>query len=326
MARWAIRTGVSIVVAALLLRVVAPDDVFAALRRASPTAWLASFCIFVAGHYLNAAKLRVLVGTEAGSMRTFVRAQYAGLVANLGLPGIAGGDVARAALLAGTSGLSRIVLASVSDRAIDTAVLLGLVAIALPLAGIPPALGSMLRLNAFSLPLVAAMAGALGVTLLVLAVVCRRPAILRLLRIDGVSDLTIAPVLPLLSFGLAVSISLMVQSAFVLTNVWLARSVGVTTGLAAWFVAWPLAKLVATLPISLAGIGVREAALVSLLAPYGAASDATLASGLLWQVVLLLSGAGGFLITQMWPYAPAARDAAATADPAAVSTAASAQP
>ena len=38
-----------------------------------------------------------------------------------------------------------------------------------------------------------------------------------------------------------------------MTNVWLARQVGVTTALAAWFVAWPLSKLIAILPISLGG-------------------------------------------------------------------------
>jgi uncharacterized membrane protein YbhN (UPF0104 family) len=99
----------------------------------------------------------------------------------------------------------------------------------------------------------------------------------------------------------AVAVSLVVQSAFVMTNVWLARQVGVTTALAAWFVAWPLSKLVAVLPISLGGIGVREAALVSLLVPYGAASDAVLASGILWQGVLIVTGVVGLAVTHWLP-------------------------
>ena len=93
--------------------------------------------------------------------------------------------------------------------------------------------------------------------------------------------------------------SLGVQSAFVMTNVWLAQQVGVTTGIAAWFVAWPLSKLVAILPISLGGIGVREAVLVSLLAPYGAPREAVLASGILWQGVLAASGLAGLIATQV---------------------------
>jgi uncharacterized membrane protein YbhN (UPF0104 family) len=96
----------------------------------------------------------------------------------------------------------------------------------------------------------------------------------------------------------AAALSLLVQTVFVLTNVWLARNVGVATGLAVWFVAWPLAKLIAVLPISLGGIGVREAALVSLLAPYGAPREAVLASGILWQAVLIVSGLAGLVVTQ----------------------------
>jgi uncharacterized membrane protein YbhN (UPF0104 family) len=99
----------------------------------------------------------------------------------------------------------------------------------------------------------------------------------------------------------ATVISLSVQAAFVLTNAWLARQVGVQTGLAAWFVAWPLSKLVAVLPISLGGIGVREAALVSLLAPYGAPRGAVLASGIVWQAILAVTGLVGLIVTQMLP-------------------------
>src|SRR4029453_1980062 len=98
-----------------------------------------------------------------------------------------------------------------------------------------------------------------------------------------------------------------VQAAFVLTNAWLARDVGVTTGLMAWFVAWPLSKLIAVLPVSLGGIGVREAALVTLLAPYGAPREAVLASGFLWQTVLIVSGLAVLIVTQwIWPPAPTA--------------------
>jgi hypothetical protein len=50
---------------------------------------------------------------------------------------------------------------------------------------------------------------------------------------------------------------------------------------------------------------VREAALVSLLAPYGAPREAVLASGILWQAILIITGLAGLLVTQMWPRAAA---------------------
>jgi hypothetical protein len=96
-----------------------------------------------------------------------------------------------------------------------------------------------------------------------------------------------------------VLITFAVQSSFVMTNVWLARQVGVGATVAAWFVAWPLAKLISIIPLSIGGIGVREAALVALLAPYGASEDAVFASGVLWQGVLLVTGLVGLAVTHL---------------------------
>ncbi|MEQ1729371.1 MAG: lysylphosphatidylglycerol synthase transmembrane domain-containing protein [Vicinamibacterales bacterium] len=291
MARWLLRTTVSIVVVLLLLRVVPLGAVIGALRRISWPVWVASLGVFVAGHYLNALKLRLLIGEPSAPMQACVRAQYAGLVANLGLPGIAGGDLVRAAYLAPLVGTRRVVVASLADRVLDSLTLLMLVAIALPIAGVPEVVASVVRTGGWWVG-VAAVAGC-GV--LALAFLMRRtPGAL-----SGVADVwrTLASRRLVLSGAVAISVG--VQSAFVLTNMWLARSVGVGAGVAPWFVAWPLSKLIAVLPISLGGIGVREAALVSLLAPYGAARDGVLATGVLWQAVLTVSGLGGLVVTQL---------------------------
>jgi uncharacterized membrane protein YbhN (UPF0104 family) len=47
--------------------------------------------------------------------------------------------------------------------------------------------------------------------------------------------------------------------------------------------------------VSLAGLGVREAALVAFLQPYGAPAALVTAAGLLWQSVLLAGGLIGWL-------------------------------
>jgi uncharacterized membrane protein YbhN (UPF0104 family) len=101
------------------------------------------------------------------------------------------------------------------------------------------------------------------------------------------------------AIALAMMISLGVQSTFVLTNVWLASEMGLTMALAPWFLAWTAAKLSAIVPISLGGIGVREATLVSILAAYGAPTDRALAVGLLWEGALVVGSAGGFIATQV---------------------------
>lgn len=293
MIRWAIRVGVSGVVVAILLAIIPIDAVADALGRTSAWAWSASVVIFFAGHYLNAMKLRLLLGPSPGLASACVRAQYAGLVANLGLPGLAGGDLVRAAYLAPLTGVTRAASASIADRVIDTCTVLVLVAVALPFAGMPPGIAGILRGAG---PWLAA--GALGVLVLCFLA-------WRLRRSDGAAGAIAGAWTALVTrrpaLAGAVAISLVVQSAFVMTNVWLARQVGVTTELSAWFVAWPLSKLIAVLPISLGGIGVREAALVSLLAPYGAPREAVLASGILWQAVLIVTGLVGLVLTQMWP-------------------------
>lgn len=301
MTRWLIRGGVSGVVVAILLFLIPIDAVLDALRRTSVWTWSISVVIFFAGHYLNALKLRLLLGPGPGLTAACIRAQYAGLVANLGLPGLAGGDLVRGAYLIPMTGLKRAASASIADRLIDTGTVLALVAVALPLAGMPPAIvGVALNAGVW-------LAAAAAVVLLVAVIVLRSQRFASVAK--TITDAWTTILTRRSALAGAVLISLVVQSAFVMTNVWLARQVGVTTGLAAWFVAWPLSKLVAVLPISLGGIGVREAALVSLLAPYGAPREAVLASGILWQAVLIVTGLAGLIVTQMWPRAAATHPA-----------------
>ena len=309
MSRWLIRAAVSGIVVAILLSIIPFHAVVDALSRISVWTWAVSVVIFFAGHYLNAIKLRLLLSGTTGTTGTSsandahltsacVRAQYAGLVANLGLPGLAGGDLVRGAYLVPIAGLKRVAMASIADRVLDTGTMLVLIAVALPMAGLPPVIASVVgRAGLWIGGGIAAMAIA-GVLLMRV----RRFARLGQQIGEAWTSLT-SRKSTLLG---AVTISFVVQSSFVMTNVWLARQVGVTTGLAAWFVAWPLSKLIAILPISLGGIGVREAALVSLLAPYGAPREAVLASGILWQAVLIVTGLAGLVVTQMLPRAAVA--------------------
>jgi glycosyltransferase 2 family protein len=91
-----------------------------------------------------------------------------------------------------------------------------------------------------------------------------------------------------------------IQTAFLVLTAKLAETCGLVLPLRDWFFAWPLAKLAAVLPLTQGGIGVREAALVGLLSPFGAAPHLVLAAGLLWEAVVitggLLSGVAAFLL------------------------------
>jgi uncharacterized membrane protein YbhN (UPF0104 family) len=286
MMSWGIRLAVSAIVVVILFRIIPSRAVFDALRHISLWTWAASLGIFCGGHYLNAVKLRLVVGQASVPLSTFV-AQYAGLVANLGLPGLAGGDLARATYLVPAITKKRVALASVADRILDTLTLVVLIAIALLVTGVPPPIARIVQSGSRWLA-AAAVAGAV-----LIGVILRRKGTLSSELVSFWGEIWHRR----LSMAGAVAISFAVQSAFVLTNAMLAREAGVTIGLAPWFVGWPASKLVAVLPISLGGIGVREAALVSLLAEYGALAR-MLATGILWRGVLTWSGLGGLIVTQ----------------------------
>jgi glycosyltransferase 2 family protein len=91
-----------------------------------------------------------------------------------------------------------------------------------------------------------------------------------------------------------------IQATFLLLTARLAVSCGLVLPLRDWLFAWPLAKLAAVLPLTQGGIGIREAALVGLLSPFGAAPHLVLAAGLVWEAIVitggLVSGLGAFLL------------------------------
>jgi uncharacterized membrane protein YbhN (UPF0104 family) len=96
--------------------------------------------------------------------------------------------------------------------------------------------------------------------------------------------------------ALCLLLSIAVQVAFIAATIRLADIAGVVAPVAAWFFAWPLSKLIATLPISVAGLGVREASLAGFLAPFGAPAAAVVGIGLLWQTVQITGGLLGALV------------------------------
>lgn len=299
MLRWVIRTVISVSVVAVLVTVASTDGLRQAFGEVRGAVWIASLAVFLAGHALNAAKYRWLLQDPHATLGLCLRAHFAGLVANLGLPGVAGGDVVRATYLLPHGVATRAAtVASVLDRLVDTATLGLLIGVGALVAGVPPALST--ANIGVRWPLIGA-----GVGVLALGAV----ALVLLKRKKGGSGVSLASLAGDIrgragALAAAVAVTAVVQSAFVMTNVWMAADLGLDIGIAPWFVAWPLSKIIAILPISLGGIGVREAALVSLLAPFGAPSALVFASGLLWQGVLMASGLLGLAIGTLFGAAP----------------------
>jgi len=88
-------------------------------------------------------------------------------------------------------------------------------------------------------------------------------------------------------------ISLIFQMMIVQAHVFLGMAVGLEMSWAAFSIMVGLVALVATLPISLNGFGVREAGYVGFAVYFGASADAATAMAALWVIVLALAALPG---------------------------------
>jgi uncharacterized membrane protein YbhN (UPF0104 family) len=288
---WLLRLVVSAAVLIVLLFFIPVRQLIGAVGRVSPALWLTVLLLFLAGHVVLGLKWRLLMNRPDVPPALWLRAHFAGLVANLCLPGISGGDVVRAGwVMSKVERPGEIAAASVADRVIDSFSLL-LVAFlgAVWVGQLHGAAGRLIGMMA-----AAALAGSAAATGLYLFI-RRRGGSGLMGKIAGSVTLLLSRPSRLVACLL---MGIGVQSLFLTLNAQLGAAAGVRVSLGAWFFAWPLSKLVATLPISFAGLGVREAALVAFLRPFGAASADVMAAGLLWQAALFTSGAVGWLFTQ----------------------------
>jgi glycosyltransferase 2 family protein len=296
---------------ALLFAILPWTEVRSAIARMTLPLYLGGLAAFVAGHVLGASKWRLMMAASMSGGRLTVRDTVgcygAGLFANLFLPTVVGGDVVRAGLAARALGRTEaVVLGSVADRLIDFAALALLVGTGVIIGGaaLTGWAGPLLGLTAIVV---------VGTGVLLLPLALRRPlnrwpqrvrrragrslvALRRLARQPGTA---------IVAFALSTSM----QALFIVTGAWLGHGVGAHAPLWAWFIAWPLAKAVGMMPVSVGGLGVRDAALATLLVPFGVPAAYGLVASLAWNGVLI-GGAllGGLLALLLRPGRTAGAD------------------
>ena len=287
----------SVLALLLVFQFVSIGDVWEAFQRLPIPVWLAALMLFLAGHALSAAKWALLIDARLPFGRIF-RAHLAGLAANLALPGVAGGDVVRAGLVYNAvPDRGRLAAGSLADRLIDTlALLLIMLAGAWGLwAGSGFFLAVAWRLAALALPVAALfLLSARLVQFWPRHFADHRKKPIRLAAKLANACATLAAVPARLVACLAISLA--VQGLFVAINSQIADYLGIHIAFAGWAYAWAGAKIVAILPISLGGLGVREGTMAMMLQPHGASARAIVATGLLWQTILYASGILGLLV------------------------------
>jgi uncharacterized membrane protein YbhN (UPF0104 family) len=297
--------GGSALVLCLLFRLLPGRQVWQALGLLPVQLWLLVLLGYLAAHGLGAAKYRLVLNISGAgiSMRQAARCYFAGLFGSLFLPSLIGGDILRLAMaLRVAKSRAGVVLGSFVDRLSDFAALALLAGIGASL--VPGALDPRSR-KIFEM--------VSGIAVLALVIAAGVIAVLpvrrfsfrmkrRFVRLRGAFRSMMKQPAAMLR---ALSMSLTVQIIFIILNVALADACGLHLLFRIWLFAWPLAKLAAAVPITQAGIGVREAALAALLVPFGATAVLAVASGLAWDAISISGAIAGGIFAliagRFWP-------------------------
>lgn len=290
-----LRWAAGLVVLGALIRFLPVAALRAAIGRVPISVFFAVLLGYMLAHVVGVAKWRMVVNAAGAGLDFATSAQcyFGGLFGTLFLPSIVGGDVVRLAV-----GLQRsprpaaVLTGNIVDRFLDVlaqAGLVGLGVLLLPESDlVPDDVEVILRQT-----ILGAAAGL--AVLLVLLFVLRRKIFggrsirfrRRMARLRHALR-SVSKRRRVLALGWLVGTG--IQTSFLLLTAQLAIYCGLRLPVRAWLFAWPLAKLAAVLPLTQGGIGVREAALVALLAPLGAPAHLVLAAGLVWEGVAIAGG------------------------------------
>ena len=292
----AIRIGVSLGLLGCAYYLVDPAEVISHASEVSVAQLLAIAILYSLGQLISAVKWRSILAS-AGARCTLSRTVYAyslGMFANVAALGTVGGDLVRSVTISGKEfSTAKAVLASAFDRAHGLAILLGLGGIAAIFTAPAPALRFaaslelLLALSVYSawrfapnaVRLISAMIPrASAVSYAALSVLPRRP-----------STVLWMTFLSLLTHGLQISMHAILLSALGVEWNWLFLCTVV-----------PIVNTASAMPISINGLGVREAGYLILFQIYGLSPISATAAAGIWFVVTMLVGAFSFPILRMF--------------------------
>lgn len=289
--RTALRTilqyGGSAVLLCFLFRLLPGRQVWKALGLLPARLWMLALAGYLAVHIIGMLKYELVLNLGGAGIpgRAAARCYFAGLFGSLFLPSLIGGDILRVAMALRVSrSKAGVLLGSLVDRITDFTSLALLAAVGSLL--VPGSLDERSRKIFF----VVGAAGVIGVAIAAIAAAlfpARRFSLRlrrKLVRLRRAWRSILQQPGAMVQ---ALSMSLIVQIMFIFLNVLLAEACGLRLPFRAWLFAWPLAKLSAAVPITQAGIGVREAALAALMLPFGAPAVLAVAAGLAWDAVVV---------------------------------------
>jgi glycosyltransferase 2 family protein len=286
----AVRIAGSVLILGLLLAFVPLHKLGVALRSIPLTLWFSLLLGYLATHLIGVVKWRLTLRLSQARL-TFaqaIRCYFAGLFGTVFLPSIVGGDVIRMGLAFRVErNKAGILLGSLVDRLLDIISLAAVAGIGVLL--LPGALDARSR-RVFSVLAVAFMLAAAGFFALLMIMPWRRlPFKMRRLFVKlrrAGRSMASKPLYVLVSLSLGI----IVQTSLVALSASIAAACGLHISFHIWLLVWPLAKLLALIPVTLGGLGIREAGLAALLAPFGAPAGLAVAAGLSWESIIIAGG------------------------------------
>lgn len=282
----AAKIGVGSALLILVLMRVPLDGVLVAFSQLRPVDVALAVVLYFVAHGVNALKLRLLLPQL--SVRQALRFTMIAVLYGTALPGQLAGDAVKAFRLTRAASRAGDVSATISAVTIDK--VLGLFA--------------LLALTAVGLGLDAAVFGAsavkvvgIGLTafiiLLALVVAAPVPAFLQkwTVKFSAWRRLTLRPSTLLQSLLLGV----VFQGLSIIVFAVLGTALGLELSIASWAVVVGLVSVVLLLPVTIAGVGLRDGSLVGLIALLGQSQSAALALSLTLLALNILGAAVGLL-------------------------------
>jgi len=301
-----LRFGGSTIILLLLFAFLPFDQLLDALNKVPAGVWFIAISSYLMLHLIGVGKWRMMMNA-AGSRLKFsdtMRCYYLGLFGNTFLPSVVGGDLIRTGLaMRLANSKSGVVLGSLVDRTVDS---LGLAMVAgMGALLLPTALDMQSRRIFWGFAVVAVIGAIVFLLVLRSIPIQRLPFKFRKILVKlrrSLRNLVKQPVVVVYALVLVV----VLQTALVGMNMLLGDLVGVDAPFVVWLFVWPLAKLSAMIPITQGGIGIREASLAVLFAPFGVSAVSAVAVGLVFQGVIISGGLIGGIVA--WSYGRFLRD------------------
>jgi glycosyltransferase 2 family protein len=287
---FALRVSLGLAAILFLMRRYEARPILNAMERERIGFFMAAVALYVAGQALSAWRWQLLarLASLSGPYIDYLRYYFIGVFTNLFVPGLLGGDAARSLYLGRRQrGLAAAVASVVADRGIGLVTLFWFAAIwamIFKAIAIPPAVRRIVVVLAL-ITLTGWLLGPVFVRSLSLLPVKFR-------RIAGeLSPYLESPGQTLSAIGL----SLILQASLAVCQYLIALGLGLTAPFAAFLVCVPIANVVASLPITFNGLGLRETAYLVLLSGAGIAHPDAVAMGLLWFAASMTGGLTGII-------------------------------